>query len=67
MVVSPTRYPIVHHFPIVRTDVVHRYAVGRPIVVAPSTNFRISRTDRTGAFEVVSFQEELLTLVRYGG
>ena len=63
MVISPTSYPVVHHFSIVRADVVNALGDDRPIVVAASTSFRRSRTDRTRAFEVVPIQEIFLTLV----
>jgi hypothetical protein len=65
MVVPPTRYPVVHRLPIVRADIHHGHGDHWPVLVAPSTRFRRSRTDRTRAFEVVCFLEEFLTRVRY--
>lgn len=65
VVISPTSYPVVHHFPMVRADIGHGHGDDRPVVVAAGTSFRRPRTDRTRAFEVVPVQEEFLTLVRY--
>jgi hypothetical protein len=55
VVISPTSYPVLHHFPIVRADVVHGLGNDRSIIVAASMGFRRSCTDRTRTFEVVPF------------
>ena len=57
VVVSPMSYPVVHHFSIVRADILDCRGDNCPIDVAPSTSIRRSRTDRTRAFEVVHFRE----------
>ncbi|KAF8263383.1 hypothetical protein EI94DRAFT_592099 [Lactarius quietus] len=63
MVISPTSYPVLHYFPIVRADIRHGFGDDRPIV-SPRRSFRRPRTDGTRPFEVVCLHEVLLTLVR---
>jgi hypothetical protein len=64
MVVSSILYPVLHHFPVVFANIIHRHGNGRPIFITAIPSLRRPPTDQTRALEVVALEEEPSTFER---